>query len=514
VRRLPKKFHGLYLCDPFPKDNKVFDNWEFHDMKVVNEQNFTKKGKLVDNPPKLVLFPNYFGIAIMKGSKRELRSSVPILQSTEGQRLNFYFFDEYNRGDVRVRSLISIPLHLYVGIVDGEASILYSLKKLDDSEKYWIKAVRIPMTSVIGGDKLITYRYFVVTSRVFKEDFSDVVDKKFDSFDDLCLVWDFDKNIPVYDEVETFIILSALIFCKSSNPAINLILAGATMSKKTAWFDSFKEIFGDDYAIAQWSSIKGLIMSHYGEQPQAGLLFKATFVSMIDEFFRRFLSDTREVSRQGTLMTLRNGLSDFMNVLEHKSFPFASGKGSMDLILKTSFMATDNVVYKKAIPELWKRDNSVLRRLAWLLVSDDTARRGQSMTLSDFYDIKPKLVRKLKKSGIDSLGQYGKFCKYARKEVAKIELIPEEESYFDELISRAHAKYKTTFFLNPTLKALFVCWKFFRLHMRNLDKEFFERAFWRLLEDTKKILEPDNSGNAGSTHDWKQTFKDTADVDI
>jgi len=490
VRRLPKKFHGLYLCDPFPKDNKVFGNWEFHDMKVVNEQGFTKKGKLVENPPKLVLFPNYFGVAVLKGMVRELRSSVPILQSTEGQRLCFYFLDEYVRGDTRVRNLISVPMQIYIGIVDNEVAIIYSLKKLDDSERYWVKAVKIPMTSVVNGDKLTTYRYFIVSSRQFREDLDDVRDMRFRSVYDLCLVWDFDKNIPTYDDVEIFIIMSSCIFVKPSYPAINLILCGETSSKKTAWFDTFKEIFGDDYAVSQWSSVKGLIMSFYGEHPRAGIIFNAKFVSMIDEFFRRFLSDSHSVMREGVYQVLRNGLSDFMNVVEHKKFPFSSGKGSLDLMLKTSFMATDNVIYKSDIPKVWNKDKAVLRRFSWLLVSEDTVKKGQEMMLIDVDEAKGLLQKKWRKEKVfESLAQYGRFCKYARQEIAKMQLDEDERKYVNGLLEQVRSKYKTTFFVDTPARALYLCWKFFSKHMP-LDVAFYERVFWRLVEDARNVLEP------------------------
>jgi len=497
VRRLPKSFHGLYLCDPFPKDNKVFDNWEFHDMKVVNEQGFTKKGKLVENPPKLVLFPNYFGVAVLKGLVREMRSSIPLLQSTEGQRLCFYFLDEYVRGDSRVRNLISVPMQIYIGIVDNEVAIIYSIDKLDDSERYWVKAVKIPMTSVVNGDKLTTYRYFLISSRRFKEDLSDVRDMKFRSIYDLCLVWDFDKDIPVYDDIETFMILSSCIFVRPSYPAINLILCGETSSKKTAWFDTFKEIFGDDYAVSQWSSIKGLIMSFYGEHPRAGIIFNAKFVSMIDELFRRFLSDSRSVMKEGAGQVLRNGLSDFMNVVEHKKFPFSSGKGSLDLMLRTSFMATDNAIYRREIPKVWSSDKAVLRRFSWLLVSDDTTKKGQQMMLIDVNEAKSLLQRKWRKGKIfENTAQYARFCKYARQEIAKMEFTEDDKKYINGLLEQVIAKYKTTFFIDTAARAYYLCWKFFSKHIP-LDRSFFEKVFWRLADDAKKVLEPE----------WKQTVE-------
>lgn len=504
VRRLPKGFHGLYLCDPFPKDNKVFDNWEFHDIKVVNEQNFIKKGKLIDNPPRLVLFPNYFGVTVLKGMVRELRSTVPLLQSTESQRLCFYFLDEHARGDARVRNLISVPLQIYIGIVDNEVAILYSIKKLDESERYWIKAVRIPITSVVNGDKLTTYRYFIISSRQFKEDLNDVKDLKFKSMYDFCLVWDFDRNVPVYDDIETFIIMSSCIFVKPSFPAINLILCGETSSKKTAWFDTFKEIFGDDYAVSQWSSIKGLIISFYGEHPRAGIIFNAKFVSMIDEFFRRFLSDSQSIKREGAFQVLRNGLSDFMNVVEHKKFPFSSGKGSMDLILKTSFMATDNAIYKNEIPKVWNKDKAVLRRFSWLLVGDDTVRKGQQMMLIDVDEAKRLLQKKWRKDDtFDSMAQFGRFCKYARQEIFNMQFDDDDKKYVNNLLEQVRGKYKTTFFVDTSARALYFCFKFFSKHMP-LDRAFFEKAFWRLVEDANSILEPKG---------WKETT-DVVSTDV
>jgi hypothetical protein len=496
VRRLKRSFSGLHLCDPYPNDDRVFSNWEYHEQKAINEENILttgKRGKVIlkENPPTVTFFPNYFGLCILKGSKRDLSNTLPILQGTVSRQLELYFLDEYIAGNTKTKPLVVTPIYIYAGIVDREFAIIYSPKRLDDSEKYWVKALKIPFVTVVGGDKIVTYRYFLIMERIFREDLSDVRNKKFKSLDDLCLVWDFERGIPTYDPIETFIILSACVFMIPSFPAINLVICGETVSKKTAWLDTFKEIFGDDYAVSQWSSIKGLIVSHYGEQPQAGILFKAGFVSMIDEFFRRFLSDSRSVTREGVSQVLRNGLSDFMNVIEHKRFPFSSGKGSIDLMLKTSFIATDNAIYKKEIAKLWHEDKAVLRRFSWLLVDDETVKRGQQMTLIDVDEAKRLLLKKWKSERtFDSIGQYGRFCKYARQEIAKMQLNDNETKYINGLLGQAHAKYKTTFFVDTPARAFYLCWKFFSKHVP-LEKDFYEKVFWRLVEDAKKILEPE-----------------------
>jgi hypothetical protein len=503
VRRLKKSFSGLYLCDPYPNDDKVFSNWEFHEQKSINEGNILTTGKrgkvtLKENPPTVVFFPNYFGLCTLKGSKKDLSSTLPILQGTVSRQLELYFLDDYVRGDIKTKPLIVVPIYIYAGIVDREFAIIYSPKRLDDSERYLIKALKIPFVNVVGGDKVVTWRYFLIKERIFREDLSDVRDKKFKSMDDLCLVWDFERNIPIYDSIETFIILSSCVFVIPSFPAINLILCGETISKKTAWLDTFREIFGDDYAVSQWSSIKGLIVSHYGEQPQAGIIFKSSFVSMIDEFFRRFLADSRSVSNVGVPQVLRNGLSDFMNVIEHKRFPFASGKGSIDLMLKTSFIATDNTIYKKDIAKVWHDDKAVLRRFTWLLVSNDTAKRGQQMSLIDVDEALRLLHKKWKANKtFTSSSQYGRFCKYARQEIAKMQLSNEETAYINGLLHQVHDKYKSTFFVDTPVRALYLCWKFFSKHVEGLDKDFYERAFWRLVEDAKSVLEPK----------WQQTVE-------
>lgn len=496
MKRLKKSFSGLFLCDPFPDKDKVYDDWEYHDQKSINEMLMTSVGKrgkimLKENPVSVTFFPNFMGICSLKGTKSSLSVTVPIIQESAGQKMELYFLDEYNRSDIRIKTLLSVPIFIYVGVVNKEFAVIYSMRKLDESGRYWIKALRIPFVNVIDGDKIITYRYLLIKERVFHEDLNDVKNLKFDSIDDFCLVWDFDKDIPVYDSIETFIILSSCVFFKPSYPAINLILCGETGTKKTAWFDTFKEIFGDDYALSQWSSIKGLIVSHFGERAQAGILFKASFVSMIDEFFRRFLSDTRSVAKGGATMVLRNGLSDFMNIVEHKLFPFASGKGSIDLQLKTSFMATDNVIYKSSIPMLWSKDKAVLKRFSWLLVSEDTARKAQMMRFMDVDDAIALLLKRWKKNKIfNSKGQYERFCKWARLKILDSMITSEEQHHVDSLILEVEKKYGVSFFIATPAKALFLCWKFFSKHIKNMNLDFYDKAFWRLADDAKIILEP------------------------
>jgi hypothetical protein len=218
---------------------------------------------------------------------------------------------------------------------------------------------------------------------------------------------------------------------------------------------------------------------------------------MIDELFRRFLSDSRSVMKEGAGQVLRNGLSDFMNVVEHKKFPFSSGKGSLDLMLRTSFMATDNAIYRREIPKVWSSDKAVLRRFSWLLVSDDTTKKGQQMMLIDVNEAKSLLQKKWRKGKIfENTAQYARFCKYARQEIAKMEFTEDDKKYVNGLLEQVIAKYKTTFFIDTAARAYYLCWKFFSKHIP-LDRSFFEKVFWRLADDAKKVLEPE----------WKQTVE-------
>lgn len=499
-----KKDGGLLMYD-----GKVFEDWKWDDMKEMNLGLFEprQKGKIIvppHNPARIVLFPNYSGRVYPKGFIGDKSASCVdmclLSKSKEGG--NFYFFDEFLDRKIKAKSLVNSRLYWYSAFVGNSMALVLSTDPLDERKVYDCSCIFMPAIMQVDGMNVMVNRYLVVKKREVKEDFSSVRNKKFRGIQDLSPVWDFDKNVPVYDDVETFIILSACFFCAESIPAINLILCGATRSKKTAFLDMFSRIFGDDFVTSQWSSSKGLIVSFYGQKPVAGVLFKANYVSMVDEFFRRFLNNA---DKFGTLNALRNGLSEFMNVLEHKEHLYPSGKGNISLALRTSFLGTDNSIYKKELPEVWKQDNAVLRRFTFLLVSPETEEKGKNLRMisgNEAGELLQKRFRQIR--AFKHFPDYAKFARYARIEIANIKLSHKEMLYIDSFMNDLKRKYGTLFFTEETIIALYRCWCFFSDHIKsNFGREFFEKAVVRLVEDARNILEPETKEEG----DWKDEVK-------
>jgi hypothetical protein len=490
-------------------DKKVFGKWTWSEVKKINLQMFEpkQKGKIIippHNPARVILFPNYEGRVYPKGYIGDRNASSVdmcfLSKSDEGNK--FYFFDDFLDKRTRADSLVNSHMFWYSAFVENGLALVLSPDALDERKVYQASALFMPAILQVDNMNVMVNRYFIVKKREVKEDFSSVRDKKFKSIHDLAVVWNFDANQPVYSDVETFIILCACFFMMESIPAINLILCGATRSKKTAFLDMFSKIFGDEMITSQWSSSKGLVVSFFGDRPTAGALFKANYVCGIDEFFRRFLSNAE---KSGALSSLRNGLTEFMNVLEHKEHSYQSGKGNINLALRTSFIGTDNSIYKRELPDVWKMDNAVLRRLTFLLVSPETEEKGRNLRMISVREASELLEKRFRAiKAFKHFQDYAKFGRFARMEIANIKLSHKEMLYIESLMNEMKRKYGTLFFTEESILAFYRCWCFFQPRVRDgFGRDFFEKCIVRIVEDARSILEPETKVEG----DWKGEVK-------
>jgi len=491
---------------------KVYEDYDWSEIKKLNiELNtkpiFNKKKEIIDyqflNPSRVVLFPNLKGRAFLHGfigDSKDSSKGIPLLVKVRDSMSpkDVMWLDEYLDRKKIFKIVIDEKFFIYTGTINGNTGIFYSQEPLD-AEIYDVDVVTMPIavSSQDGGGNMIMNRYLVVNKKEFAEDFADVADKKFKELNDIVPVWDYARNIAVYDEVESFIILSACMFMKLGFPAIGLIICGGTHARKTAWLESFKTIFNDMVIPMQsQASEKGMLVTHYGNKPSTGLIFRAKFVCLPDEFLR---SMYKGADREGRTQALLRNCSDYMNVIEHKEFPYSSGKGTVFATLKSSFIATDNTVFKEELAKAWQNDPASLRRFAFLKVSDATEERGRTMPHVDSLQI-PQLIqsrfRALK--SFNSLGEYAKFFRYGRKVTQSMEITNEEYDRIRGLMARLKKKYGTDFALDDTAIALYVCEKFWREHIEFLPSDIFERAVERIYESHKAYLNP--------ALDWKAQF--------
>jgi hypothetical protein len=499
-----KKDGGLLMFD-----GKIFEDWSWDDQKEMNLGLFEprQKGKMIvppHNPARIILFPNFGGKVYPKGviSDKSSSSIDMCLLSKSKEGGNFYFFDEFLDRKIKAKSLVSSKLFWYSAFVGNSMALVLSTDQLDERKVYECSCLFMPAILQVDGMNVMVNRYLIIKKKEIKEDFSSVRGKRFRTVQDLSPVWDFDKNINVYSDVETFIILSACFYMMESIPAINLVLCGASRSKKTAFLDMFSRIFSDEITTSQWASSKGMIVSFYGQKPVAGALFKANYVSLVDEFFRRFLNTA---DKMGTLNALRNGLTEFMNVLEHKNHSYPSGKGSINLALRTSFLATDNSIYRKELPDLWKMDNAVLRRFTFLLVSPETEERGKNLRMLGVSEAGDLLEKRFRQThAFKHFQDYAKFARFARIEIANVKISHKEMLYVESFMADLKRKYGTLFFTEEAVLALYRCWCFFQSRIKSgCNRDFFEKVITRLVSDARDILEPETKEEG----DWKREVK-------
>lgn len=492
---------------------KVFEDYTWDEVKELNKNLNTKpdrnkNGKIIgfhfENPSVVVMFPNAKGRMFVRGLIAEHSDAsklIPILsKDTENNDpKDIAWIDEVIDKKKKMKTLVEEKLFSYVCSINGEYATAYSQEPLD-KDAYDIEALFMPyIFTPQNGINQIANRYLIINKNVVVEDFSDVAEKKFPDIQSISPVWDYIKSEPIYDEVETFTILSSAMFMILGFPAIGLILCGGTRARKTAWLESFKEIF-KDYVIVmnQQSSEKGLLVSHYGDRPTTGLVFNAKFITMLDEFMRAMYKGS---DRDGRTQALLKNCSDYMNVIEHKEYPYTSGKGTVFATLKSSFIATDNTVFRAELAKAWKDDSASLRRFTFLKVSRPTEEKAMHVGHVNSRDIPALMTKKFSDNKtFKNLSEYAKFFRYGRSAIAGTTLTPEERNYLEKIKSDLKEKYRRDFPLEDTIEAFFMCWKFWSQHIECMPQKIFEDAVDRIYASHKELLEPD-------PNDWKDDVK-------
>lgn len=503
LKKLPRGFSGLNLCDPYRKKEKVFSNWNFFDMKVVNKKyNLEEKdGKLIlkHNPPVLTLFPNFYGLASVIGQRGEMSSKVPILEETTGNKKVLYFFDEYVRRDINTRLLLEENFYFYVGIVDKNLSILYSRDRLDSRKKYWLKALEIPFIFSESGDKVLINRYLIFSYKEYKENFDDVKRMRFKNIHDLSLLWDFERNSNVFDVVEEFIVLSNIFYCEGYTPSLNLILCGVPRVKKTGILQVCERIFGDKVTGSQSSTTKGLTPSFWSDQPKLGALLSSRFIFLGDDFFRLFSQQTQKYKSK--LMAIYTGLEALMPLLDRGVIRYSSGKKDVNNVqFLASFFASDNNLYKNELPKIYKRDPALVRRYTFLLISKGTEERGLAIRTLSIKDVYRNFIKRWKKmKTFRGFGHYGKFGRFVRKEMKKQKI---DKTRIDRITRILEKKYGNVYNLQIHFHALYKCFRFFKKIIRNFPNDVYERACERIVVNAHELF----SGKKGD--EWKETVDD------
>jgi hypothetical protein len=293
---------------------------------------------------------------------------------------NFKFVSDFVDRRSTIVASAKKDFYSYIASIGGLNTIVFTEKQLKDEElgmEHSFEAMSVDAFSFHEklGVPVSSKLYFITKHTPIAMDFSTILKdvSHIKSVQDMSLVWNYRDNQPLYQDIEVRLIDGNAFYSEKGVSALNQILAGITACKKTPWMDVLSWITGDVVTSARHASGKALTPSWYGEAIRVGPLFDARFVSMVDDFFR---CADEDAVRLGLPVALHQKLGSIMNILDRTERSFRSGKGDVNLTMKSSFFGTDNFYHPEVIKKINDDDPATIRRFSFLLVSDETSRRA------------------------------------------------------------------------------------------------------------------------------------------
>jgi len=262
--------------------------------------------------------------------------------------------------------------------------------------------IDVPRKSRTKSNANIVDKIVIVSEySLHEEDFSPLkkLIPEIKCINDLSLVWDFDNDISIYSELETAILLGNVFYYEYGVPALHITLCGSQRTaRKSTWLNIISSITGDDVHRCEGSTVKGLVPSFF-DKIDPGAILGSKFVFLGDEFFRTPEQSAQESS---SYVKMRQFLVHMMGLFNKTEATFDSGKGKGTFLFTKSFFSTDNMKSSNELKQLFENDPAPLRRFNFLLVSEETEQRGESI-IGDYGDleIKELTLERFKKRGFN-----------------------------------------------------------------------------------------------------------------
>lgn len=443
------------------------------------------------------VIPNKMGIIRLKTMHFNGKINVNFMRKSSE---NMYFFENYIDKRINFLNILSYPLYVYSGILDGEEVICFLKDKISIdllNKEFYFEGMEIEksVNRYVGNIEIpsSSNNYFLTHLKAREYDFTGIEDviKRVNSIQDLSFLWDFRADEPVYSDDEVFLILANIMYMKYSVPAFNLILCGKPSSKKTPWLSICSRIFGDNLIESSQARAKGLVPSFYGDIPSVGVLIGSNYVTLLDDYFRMFARDSE---RSGIYVSIHNGLDNIRGLLDREFREIPSGKGSVFSVYKSSFFATDNFSYPHVLKDIWNRDPAILKRYTFCILCSESERKGNNLYVIGQNEAEKLLHERFTKIfGIDGFKAIRGLFFFMRMNLDNVKY--DQDRVSNIVINMK--KEKGDYFFEPKAKALIesivMFNSLFKRHSLDLiaseeDYVDFERLLKRLIEDFEKII--------------------------
>ena len=257
-----------------------------------------------------------------------------------------------------------------------EESIEKFIKNFKNGMLIKFSAMRLEKTEKVDKNRVKRYAYLVNSFITYEDKFYDVAHilPKIKSVDDLFFYSDIKTKEPLYEEVVNRLVLYDVLYMQPGEPVFNLVLSGDAGCGKTWMVDLHTKIFGKVSGVsiaASLSTSRGFVPNFGEKKPQLGMLIEPrNFMKGIQEMFRGVCSETREKDKTGAIEI---HLVKFMNVIERGEFEAGSGYGRINIQLRDSILATDNLTpdVRVALSSIIKKDTALIRRVTYLWLGED-----------------------------------------------------------------------------------------------------------------------------------------------
>lgn len=322
---------------------------------VDSNESFSALKKLARKKNKLLINKEIFIKGVISPGSSSYKQELIVYRvftHSDTEDVKVIFFDEKVPASKKWEEQIglSADFFVYEVIETGNNFLLLSEKELDFGE-YYLEGSATKLTDklLIGNygkiasrrkiillykaksliNKISTHeKLFRVAEGLTREKITDYIFSYYDEDENKHFIFRQPRNI-------NNLIVSFLFSAKFEFP-LHLCLYGKQDSGKTKIIGAIFQKFNEPYSLVDGSnsSLKGLVPSFAGPTPKIGVLLESKRLCAIDEFFRIIKGEED-----------RDKLSVLNNFLLHTKYTNRTGKGNIDIKMRSKLLTVTNPLY-------------------------------------------------------------------------------------------------------------------------------------------------------------------------
>lgn len=314
----------------------------------------------------------------------KISENIEVLNLISSTKDGYYFLNQPPRKEQKINLYTPVNTYKFACLIGQNVEICYSRKVLKEGKDYFCEGIEFPNFGLSKNRKtstsILEKTYLIVHAHEIEDKFSELNDvlPHIKKIQDFSLVWNYQKDEPIYSEEEVALITMNAFYYGEGVNAFNLILCGAGDSNKSTYLKMLNHVFEEKTINTNNSTAKGMVPSFYSDTGSLGAILEAKFIACLDDLFRLF-DKSNQMGIVSVKNGIKNGLQDFMNIFDRTKEEVISGKAKFNVHMKSSFFATDNFKYADTLRQIYKEDEALCRRISFLHLSADSVTRATSI---------------------------------------------------------------------------------------------------------------------------------------